>query len=186
MAGGAMVLGGAVLAPVLAVAGIAYAIHGSKALENARDVRGKVDDAVDKMHKARNQLSRMQDYAYRIHCTLEDIYEVFQSYFEALKLIKEIFDQKNKEKINGILDETYLIIENGLACAAIMANLISTPLFKVKKDDNGVVVLGSDGNPQIQTDQDGMQILDKEGVEAALETADKTFIDFKKEKVQPL
>ncbi|MCP5174873.1 MAG: chemotaxis protein [Moraxellaceae bacterium] len=180
MAGGAMVLGGAVLAPVLAVAGIAYAIHGSKALENARDVRYKVDDAVDKMHKARNQLSKMQDYAHRIQFALEDIYEVFQSYFETLKLINEIIKQGDEEKINGISAEANRIIENGIACAAIMADLISTPLFKVKKDDKDVVVLGSDGNPQIQTDQDGMQILDKEGVESALAKADGTFVEFKK------
>lgn len=186
MAGGAMVLGGAVLAPVLAVAGIAYAIHGSKALENARDVRDKVEDAVDKMHKARNQLSKMQDYAHRIRFALDDIYEVFQGYFEELKYINEIIKQKDEEKMAGIASITISIIENGLACAAIMASLISTPLFKVKKDNLGTVILGSDDNPQIETDESGMQILDKEGVEAALEAADKTFVDFKKEKIQPL
>ncbi|MCB1658827.1 MAG: chemotaxis protein [Pseudomonadales bacterium] len=180
MAGGAMVLGGAVLAPVLAVAGIAYAIHGSKALENARDVRNKIDDAIDKMHKARNQLSRMQDYAHRIQFALEDIYQIFQDYLEPLELINEIVKQGDEEIVNGISAEANLIIENGIAYAAIMADLISTPLFKVKKNDEGVVLLGSDGNPQIQTDQDGMQILDKEGIESALAGADKTFGEFLK------
>lgn len=180
MAGGAMVLGGAVLAPVLAVAGIAYAIHGSKALKNAHDVKSQLDNAVDKMQKAKKQLSRVQDYAHRIQFALEDIYEVFKSYFETLKLINEIVKQGDVEKINAISAEVSLIIENGIACAAIMADMISTPLFKVKKDDKGVVLLDTDGNPQIQTDQDGMQILDKEGIESTLAGADGTFDEFKK------
>lgn len=185
MAGGAMVLGGAVLAPVLAVAGIAYAIHGSKALENARDVRDKVDDAVDKMHKARNQLSKMQDYAHRIQFALEDIYQVFQDYFTLLERVNDIIKQcsdkeERTKKIEEIDKDVKIWISNGVALAAIMANIISTPLFKVKKDDKGVVLVDGDGNPQIQTDQDGMQILDKEGIESALAGADKTFVEFKK------
>ncbi len=183
MAGGAMVLGGAVLAPVLAVAGIAYAMHGSKALENARDVRGKIDDAVEKMHQAKKQLSRMQDYAHRIQFVLEDIYEVFQGYFEVLKIINEIVRQGNKEKIEGVWSEANLIIQNGMACAAIMANLISTPLFKVKKDESNAVLL-NEGVPEIETDANGMQVLDIEGLDKALTMTDTEFADFKKDNLK--
>lgn len=60
-----------------------------------------------------------------------------------------------------------------------MAKLISTPLFKVKRDFEGEIILGSDNNPQIQTDENGMQILDKARLDRALETASEDFDLFK-------
>lgn len=179
MAGGAMVLGGAVLAPVLAVAGIVYAMHGSKALENARDVRDEVEGAVEKMHLAKNQLSKVQDYAHRIQFALQDIYQVFQEYFERLEGVNNIIQQYTDEeerakKIKEVYPDVALWIGNGRALAAIMANLISTPLFKVKKDENNAVLLNK-GVPEIETDANGMQVLDIEGLDKALNTTDTDF-----------
>jgi hypothetical protein len=85
-----------------AVAGIAYAIHGAKALDNARDIRYEVDQAVLKMESAKDQLIRVQFYADRIKAELTKIYEVFSLYFEKLKDINEIVKTGDKQKIISI------------------------------------------------------------------------------------
>lgn len=175
MAGGAMVLGGAVVAPVLAVAGIAYAIHGAKALDNARDIRYEVDQAVLNMETAKDQLIRVQFYADRIKAELTKIYEVFSLYFEKLKDINEIVKTGDKEKILSISQETNMCIQNGMSLAAIMAKLISTPLFKVKRNTHGDVFTDKNGQPEILVDESGMQVLDHEGIEKALKETHEGF-----------
>lgn len=175
MAGGAMVLGGAVVAPVLAVAGIAYAIHGSKALDNASDIRYEVDQAVNKMEIAQEQLLRVQSYANRIYNELTKIYGVFNLYFEKLKEINEVLKEGDQEKIHSISEETITCIENGTSLAAIMAKMISTPLFKVKQDNKGKPVLDKDGNAEILLDDNGMQVLDDKGIEKVLKETHEVF-----------
>lgn len=175
MAGGAMVLGGAVVAPVLAVAGIAYAIHGSKALDKARDIRYEVDQAVTKMEIAQEQLLRVQSYADRIYNELTKIYSVFNLYFEKLKEINQILKEGNQEKIHRISEETITCIENGISLAAIMAKMISTPLFKVKQDNKGKPILDKDGNAEILVDEHGMQVLDHQGLEKVLKETHEGF-----------
>lgn len=178
MAGGAMVLGGAVIAPILAVGGIAYALHGAKALKEANKVKQQVDDAVRKMIVARSQLRNVGRYVNQITSILDQIYIVFTQYFESLQHMNEIIKQGDEQQILGISDEASLCIQNGMACAAIMAKLISTPLFKVKTTTHGDVMIDSHGLPQIETDANGMQVLDKQGLDSALKHANNDFQTF--------
>ncbi len=91
MAGGAMVLGGAVVAPVLAVAGIAYAIHGSKALDKARDIRyEKLTKLLQKWRLHKSSYCESNLMYNRIYNELTKIYSVFNLYFEKLKEINQI------------------------------------------------------------------------------------------------
>jgi hypothetical protein len=175
MAGGAMVLGGAVVAPVLAVAGIAYAIHGSKALKNAKNVEDEVDNAVSKMAMAQAQLIKVKKYSDRINAELNKIYQVFTLYFEKLKEINEIVKTGDEQKIISISKDTNMYIQNGMSLAAIMANLISTPLFKVKRNVHGDVFTDKDGHPEILVDDSGMQVLDVDGLENALKQIHEGF-----------
>ncbi|MEI1682916.1 chemotaxis protein [Acinetobacter baumannii] len=175
MAGGAMVLGGAVVAPVLAVAGIAYGMHGSKALKNAEDVEKQVERAVGTMAKAKRQLVNVNYYSEQIKAELEKIYEVFGLYVYKLQEVNEIVKQGDEEKIIAIVEEANLTIQNGISLAAIMAKLISKPLFKLKIDIDGKILIDKDGNPEILTDKDGMQVLDKEGLTEILEETKQNF-----------
>ncbi|WP_120430537.1 chemotaxis protein [Acinetobacter baylyi] len=179
MAGGAMVLGGAVVAPLLAVAGIAYAIHGSKALENAEEAKQQVAEAINKMMKAEEQLLRVDQYAQAIIDELEKVYVVFNEYFDLLKDINTVIKQGDLEEIKAITPTANLYIQNGITLAAIMAKLISTPLFKVERDFEGTVILGNDNTPQIRVDENGMQILDKARLDRALEVSSKDLDLFK-------
>lgn len=168
MAGGAMVLGAAVIAPVLAVGGIAYGLHGAKALKKAQEIRVEVNDAIKKMHLAEKQLSSVQNYSSRITLELEQIYKIFNEYFDKLKAINEVIKKGNTEEISNISKETALYIQNGMSLAAIMAKIISTPLFKLKTNVDGKIFTDKNGAPEISTDSNGLQILDKVGLDEML------------------
>ena len=62
-----------------------------------------------------------------------------------------------------------------MSLAAIMANLISTPLFKVKRNVHGGVFTDKDGNPEMLVDDSGMQVLDVDGLENALKQTHEGF-----------
>lgn len=179
MAGGAMVLGGAVIAPILAVGGIAYALHGAKALKEADKVKQQVEDANRKMVVAWVQLRNVNNYVNQITSILDKIYIIFTQYLESLQHMNEIIKQGNEQQILGISDEANLYIQNGMACAAIMAELISTPLFKVKTTTHGDVITDSNGLPQIETDSNGMQVVDIQGLDSVLKHTNNDFQKFK-------
>lgn len=179
MAGGAAILGGVVLAPVLAIAGLAYASHAEKALEHARDTKQQVHDAIEKIKLSINHLNKTRFYVNTIYLETERIYDFFQNYFNDLKDIhiflenggkvaeKEVAEKEVAEKENAIIE----IIGNGYAVAAILTDIITTPLFKVKADDTGTAILDENGTPQIETDENGMQILNELGIQGALNKA---------------
>ena len=70
MAGGAMVLGAAAAAPILAVAGLAYALHAEKALANAEEQSKEVNKALEKMDLAEARLNKITNYIQRINLSL--------------------------------------------------------------------------------------------------------------------
>ncbi|KAF1026905.1 MAG: hypothetical protein GAK29_00989 [Acinetobacter bereziniae] len=106
---------------------------------------------------------------------LNKIYQVFSLYFEKLKEINEIVKTGDEQKIISISKDTNMYIQNGMSLAAIMANLISTPLFKVKRNVHGDVFTDKDGHPEILVDDSGMQVLDIEGLENALKQTHEGF-----------
>ncbi|MGB2747751.1 MAG: hypothetical protein WBC34_06080, partial [Thiofilum sp.] len=139
MAGGAMVLGAAVVAPILAIAGWAYAFHGAKALENAHKYQAEVASILLKMSKANAHLLKVDEYATRMETSLLKMDEVFQLYFDKLVELNAYIKVGNKDAAKNLIGAAQFYIENGIALAAIMASIISQPLFKVKKDTEGKV-----------------------------------------------
>lgn len=175
MAGGAMVLGAAVVAPILAIAGWAYAFHGAKVLENAHKYQAEVASILVKMSKAKAQLLKMDDYATRMEISLIKMGEVFQVYFDKLVELNNYIKTGNKDAVKNLMGAAQFYIENGIALAAIMASIISQPLFKVQKDKEGRVIVSDDGVVEIEKDSDGIQVLDREGIERNLQVADQDF-----------
>lgn len=169
MAGGALVLGSVVAAPLIAVAGWAFASHAEEALNDARKTRDEVDTAISKMDKAQIQLKKTSEYVKKIHIETKRIFTVFGKYFEELKTmnarIEAGYDPSNAS------NEVIEIIENGYKIAAILTDIITTPLFKPKKDSEGKVIINENNVVVIDTDKDGMQILNTEALDGALDTA---------------
>ena len=176
MAGGTAILGAAVAAPILAIAGWAYDSHGEEALRNARKIDGEVDEAIEKLGRARKHLAATEDYAQKIKRTLSSIYGQFNQYFDDLKKIDQFLQDRKGRNVDAQAelakfgDEIMRVINNGYAVAAILVNIITTPIFKVKKA-NGKIVEDQYGAPVMETDTDGSMILNERELDAALSKA---------------
>nr|UOP04513.1 hypothetical protein LVJ77_09555 [Conchiformibius kuhniae] len=85
MAGGTVILGGVVAAPVLAIAGWAYASYAEEALDKARESREQVDSAVKKMAACVTTLRRTSRYVQKVQSVTQRIYKEFLQYFDELK-----------------------------------------------------------------------------------------------------
>jgi hypothetical protein len=166
MAGGAMVLGGVVAAPIMAIAGWAFASHAEEALSDARKTRKEVNEIVSKMEKGRNQLSKTSLYVDRIYAETERLYVVFKEYFDNLKAFDQLIAAKND--IAKFEDDVIRLIHNGYQIAAILTDIITTPLFKPKQDEQGNIVLTDENIVEIETDSEGMQVINESAINGVL------------------
>lgn len=172
MAGGAMVLGGVVAAPIMAIAGWAFASHAEEALSDARKTRTEVNEAVGKMAKGRNQLSKTKLYVDRIYAETERLYAIFKEYFDNLKAFDQLITAKTD--ISKFEDDVIRSIHNGYQISAILTDIITTPLFKPKQDEQGNVVLSDENIVEIETDSEGMQVINESAINTVLSASSNT------------
>ncbi|MCG7542104.1 MULTISPECIES: hypothetical protein [Pseudoalteromonas] len=172
MAGGAMVLGGVVAAPIMAIAGWAFASHAEEALSDAKKTRTEVNEAVGKMAKGRKQLSKTKLYVDRIYAETERLYAVFKEYFDNLKAFDQLIAAK--ADISKFEDDVIRLIHNGYQIAAILTDIITTPLFKPKQDEQGNVVLSNESIVEIETDSEGMQVINEAAINTVLAESSNT------------
>lgn len=186
MAGGSAILGAAVAGPVLAIAGWAYNSHGEEAIKNANKINSQVGSAIAKLKKAQEQLSNTEDYAFEIIEVIKTVYVQFDQYFDILKAVShqieaaKMLKQDPQVALAQLSDTIMRAIGNGYALAAILVDLITTPLFRVKhvngeiqKDENGVPVMDTDedGSMILNTDQLDKQLCDTKTSAARIEPA---------------
>lgn len=170
MAGGTAILGGVVAAPVLAIAGWAYNAHAEKALENALKKSEEVKEAIEKMSAGNKHFFETQSYINKILASLTKIYTVFTDYFGKLKFCAEYLNQGGDLK--NIEEDVLLAIGNGYQVSAILADIISTPLFKFKANAIGNTVINEENLPIMETDKHGFKVLNSEGIDKVLNIAD--------------
>lgn len=174
IAGGTMILGAAVAAPVLAIAGWAYDSHGDEALSNAKKVKEEVTQAVIKLQRAGASLRQMRTTVASVHSALESIRSDFGRYLQALEGMDTFM--RGVAAVGGdvhaemakIEDRVVAAVGDGYALAAIMVDLISTPIFKIR-EVQGDVLVNDDGLPELEKDADGSLILNRVDLERAVE-----------------
>tara|TARA_Y100000296_G_scaffold86795_1_gene127882 strand:- start:1254 stop:2318 length:1065 start_codon:yes stop_codon:yes gene_type:complete len=171
MAGGAMVLGGVVAAPIMAIAGWAFASHAEDALSDARKTQREVNSAVRKMAKARNQLGKTKGYVNKIYDETDRLYEIFKEYFENLKAFDLLIG--GKTDIKKFEDDVIRLISNGYQVAAILTDIITTPLFKPKQNNHGKIIVNDNNTVEIETDNGGMQVINESAIDAVLKESSK-------------
>ena len=156
MAGGAMVLGTAAAAPILAVAGWAYEKHADKALANAEEQSNEVNKALEKMNLAEVRLNKITDYIQRINLSLTSINNTFIEYFDALKTMHQTIMKRHQGEDISIDESKECLqkIDNGYALAAIMTEIITTPIFKIQVDEDVTAVI-EDRHLQSETHGNG-------------------------------
>ncbi|WLT05679.1 hypothetical protein [Gilliamella apis] len=176
MAGGAMVLGTAAAAPILAVAGWAYAKHADKALENAEKQREEVNKALEKMDLAEVRLNKITNYVQRINQSLTSINNTFIEYFDTLKAINQTIMKRHQGEDISIDESKECLqkIDNGYALAAIMTEIITTPIFKAQVDEDGKAVI-KDGQIQFQTDENGGSVINETILDSVLTEQSKKY-----------
>ena len=176
MAGGAMVLDSAAAAPILAVAGWAYAKHAEKALTNAEKQSEEVNKALEKMNLAEVRLNKITNYIQRINLSLTSINNTFIEYFDALKAMHQTIMKRHQGEDISIDESKECLqkIDNGYALAAIMTEIITTPIFKPQVDEDGKAVI-EDGQVQFVTDEDGGSVLNKTILDSVLSEQSKKY-----------
>lgn len=176
IAGGTAILGAAVAAPVLAIAGWAYDSHGEEALRNARKANGEVNVAIEKMDRASQQLEDTIDYSQKIKRSLNSIFSQFEKYFDELKHINAFIEDISGRNVDvnyemdKIGNNAIRVIKNGYELACILVDVITTPLFKLKKI-NDEVVRNRNGVPEMEKDADGSMIINRGELDGALQNA---------------
>lgn len=166
MAGGAAILGGVVAAPVLAIAGWAYADYAEKALDSARESLEQVDEAIEKMESCEQSLKKTRKYIKKIKRVTKDVYGIFLQYFDGLKSMNAFLESGGN--IAEKTDETIKIISNGYQLAAILTDIITTPLFKPETDEEGHAVFDENQAVELEKDENDMPILNKEQINKVL------------------
>ena len=176
MAGGAMVLGAAAVAPILVVAGLAYALHAEKALTNAEEQSKEVNKALEKMDLAEARLNKITNYIQRINLSLTVINNTFVEYFDALKAMHQTIMKCHQGEYISIDESKECLqkIDNGYALAAIMTEIITTPIFKPQVDEDGKAVI-KDGQIQFETDEDGGSVINETILDSVLTEQPKKY-----------
>lgn len=176
IAGGTAILSAAIAGPILAIAGWAYDSHGKESLKNAQKINEDVDEALRKLDRAQKLLADVEDYGDKIRSVLSSIYRQFNRYYFSLQDIEKfINDIKGRNvdveaEISKFGDSILKAVENGYALAAILTNMILTPIFK-PDTVSGIVSLDENGAPKMQHDSDGLMILNRQALEQALKNA---------------
>ena len=176
MAGGAAVLGGVVAAPIIAVAGVAFDNFAKKKLESAKEFKTETEKAIKKLEIAEEYLLSVSTYSLKIQRALQEIYKIFTHYFNDLQKMDLLI--RNGVNIDELEPAIINVVENGYLVAAILADIIDTPLFKVKKDEFDEPVL-KDNALQIEVDENGNNIINELEIDADIQTALKDIEKFK-------
>lgn len=173
IAGGTAILGASVAAPVLAIAGFAYDKYGDKAKENANKVFFESLEMVGKINRAIEFLSKSEEYVNVLKSTVSSIYKTFCLYFDGLKQINEIvvkgdFPIGVGDAEGDAEKAIFKLIANAYTIAAILTDILTTPIFKLK-EECGQVVRKENGEPEMLMDEDGFWILNEESLDKAQE-----------------
>lgn len=173
MAVGAKILGGVVAAPIALAAGFAYASYGAEALKKARESLKEAQNYALKSKAVQSKLTATKSYIDLIEGRVSILYAQFQTYLEDLKIVELMVRHGKQNDLAQPQQQKILrVIENGYAMAAILANIITTPLFKVKKDDIDNSTLFDENNaPILATDELGLNILNQDEMDQAIKSA---------------
>ena len=167
MLGGAYILGSVVAAPMIAIAGWAFASHAEEALTDAYKIKREVNEAVVKMDLSINQLDKINLYSSKITKKIEIIYNNY--FLPYLKVLQDINNRKeNGDDISNLDVDILRAIGNGYQVAAILADIIATPLFKPKMNENGKVAINGDNVVEFETDHNNLRVLNTKSIDDAL------------------
>ncbi len=132
MAGGTVVLGGIVAAPVLAVGGLVLASKSEEAIEDARSNLSKAKAAAESMRAACTGAQAIMDAADELRDVIEELTPYCYAFNRKLQAVV------NEEINYSIIKEdpqNRFVVKTSFELAKTVSNILKTPLF----DDSGAV-----------------------------------------------
>ncbi|MFY9180387.1 MAG: hypothetical protein WAO12_11505 [Venatoribacter sp.] len=177
MAGGTAILGGAVVAPVLAIAGWAYDSHGDEAIKNAKKAASEANSAIEKLKKSSELLANTNIYAQKIEKAISTLNEEFVKYHITLRDIESNLNLTSGESrnnyISSLSSEIMQTINNGYMLASLIVEIIITPIFRIKNNANdGVIVF--------EEDPSGNKIINESAINNVINNAENKLNGFGK------
>lgn len=136
-----------------------YAAKAEEKLAKARQARKEVSEASNKIYQyIIPYLQETNVYVDKIYNSLKELNNEFTTqYFDVIKAVHNNLDNR---ELFVETDKLMQLIGNGMALCAVMADIITTPLFKLKD-------LG-DGKIEIEKDEQDRQILNKNEIDLVI------------------
>lgn len=129
--GGMAMTAGLVAAPALAFMGWAYSDEAEKSLKKAQESLEEVVQFEEKTSLAMVQLADLGWYINDVIAGVNEVYKSFYGYYSHLVQAAEQVRNNTVDTLEN-QDEILQSIQNGYALAAILTDIITTPLFKLK------------------------------------------------------
>lgn len=161
MAGGMAVLSSVVAGPVIAIAGWAYNSHAEKAYDAALKAEREAEEVFRKREKIKESHTDLRGYARQILNEIDRLYDIFSDYKDYLVSISHLA-KKNPTILNELGKDILENISNGYKLAAILVDVVTTPLYKMKTQGDKV---------EIMQDANGANIINVSGIRSSLNKA---------------
>ena len=114
---------------------------------------------------AEGHLGKISTYVNKMETGIKHIYQFFDRYFDDLKAMDVYI--RNGGNIKTVEDTVIRIISNGYQVAAILTDIITTPLFKPKLS-NGEVIMDENKVIELEKDENGMQVINENAIDEIL------------------
>ena len=134
--------------------------HAKDNLQKAKSIQSNVAQFTKNTNVTRTYLKDLSNYLEVIIININDLHEKFKDYLDILKQTSSLV-KTNQVKIIEHKTELHRKIENGYALAAILTDVMTTPIFKIETS-NGKPVYNEDGTPMFQQEESGHALNDKQ------------------------
>ncbi|STZ64324.1 Uncharacterised protein [Moraxella lacunata] len=137
-----------------------FSNHAKDNLQKAKSIQSNVAQFTKNANVTRTYLKDLSNYLEVIIININDLHEKFKDYLDILKQTSSLV-KTNQVKIIEHKTELHRKIENGYALAAILTDVMTTPIFKIETS-NGKPVYNEDGTPMFQQEAGGHALNDKQ------------------------
>lgn len=131
IAGGTAILAATVAAPAIAFMGWMYSDKSETSLKKAQESLKEVAEFEEKCKKSIEYLDNTGWYINDIIAGVNAIYKHFSYYYKDLAHVSDLIGTNNVEALEN-QEKVQTSIQNGYALAAILTDIITTPIFKIK------------------------------------------------------
>lgn len=150
--------------PLVTIGAWSYASNAEKNLDKAREARDEVEEIIKKCDNIVSKLNNTKLYIDNIYIAIHDMNQHFERYYDYIKHVYDLLfvEKISDTEIRRISEDIKLMVNNGLGVAMCMVDTMTTPLFKMK--DNNEALVDSDNIPIVNGEVINRVINDKKNL----------------------